>query len=225
MVQGIEVSVHPNLLEGVPVEVLSGRSGDFQLEVWLDPKCNFAARRLTYTRSPDRVGFDEIAECDANVATFRQIDGHFFPATFRVEILRAGGTAKPPPKDAKLVFSPVQTLSQDRREIDDVMVKEIQINPAWSPSDFALRMKVPNGTKVSMHDAPQLNYVWQDGKVVPGLHAGAAAAAGNARFSATPPRSHRLGIIASIASITVLILVLALRFYRFRLAKRSGGTK
>ncbi|MDR1478205.1 MAG: hypothetical protein LBJ00_04620 [Planctomycetaceae bacterium] len=49
----------------------------------------------------------------------------------------------------------------------DVTFRKVSINVSLSKSDFEITEPVPNYTEVFMQDAPQVKYVWLDGKIVP----------------------------------------------------------
>ena len=68
-----------------------------------------------------------------------------------------------------------------------VFFANIEINRNISGSDFQIKTPIPNGTPVTIQSAPQIQYIWFDGKIVPKTNeAMLAVARGNHKFMPGP---------------------------------------
>jgi len=153
------------------------RTDRFSLEINLNPLKGWMPERLEYKRF-DSVRGDlgpmhlvySVGQSDAN-------EDVWLPASYHCEISKPSNRRKLPKHlqvvDGKLIVkrtggdaganfieNPPTTL------IADVMLSSVSYKPLGD-SDFQMQASVPDGLRVSMGDAPQLDYVWVDGKIVP----------------------------------------------------------
>jgi hypothetical protein len=188
-----KLSVEKDTLEGTAVDVLRGVSGEVEIGLWLDPSLGYTARRIRYEKhgSPrhsqqfdvqrfqQQDGLFVVAEAtstciDGSQPVLSPIVGEKVVDGKRVEVRNQ------PARDAKgnVVVAP------ERRYLRTVKLVGLDFHPQFSDGDFEISQSIRNGTKVNMRDAPHLNYMWEDGKIVPGLDAEALATARDAQFRA-----------------------------------------
>jgi hypothetical protein len=115
-----------------------------------------------------------------------------------------------PARDAKgeVMMSPAYTT------VWDVHLVDIDFDPKFTEDEFKVSQPIPNGTKVTMQDAPQLKFVWEDGKIVPALDAKAVAAAREAKFRGGRG-SGRLWMFG-LGLVLVLIVLVLTWYHRHR---------
>jgi len=185
-----KLSAAKETVEGNAVDVLRGVSGEVEIGLWLDPSLGYSARRIRYEQ---RGSIGRVGQFD--VKRFQQQDGVFVVAE-ALELFIMGPEpiwlpvvekkvvdgkvveTNPPAKDAagNVVMAP------ERRYLTKIKLVRVDFHPQFTDGDFQISHPIANGTKVHMQDAQHLNYVWQDGKIVPGPDPQALAAGRDAQF-------------------------------------------
>ncbi len=163
-----ELIARTEMLDGVKVVFLSGKSRTWRFSFWLDPGRKYVPRKISAVRDRERIQLSDVVECEFKAGALIEKAGHFFPNKYQIEVVLAGGTPAPPPKDSRVTFQRAPGQRPDTRMTADVELSEVEVTPRWTMNAFAPQTKIQNGTRVQMLDAPQLNYQWVDGKVVPG---------------------------------------------------------
>ncbi len=226
VVTSLLFQAHSDVIDGIPVHVLVGKSPELELSLWLDPKCRYAVRKLVADRPHVPVDGIDIAKYVYSVKTLEEKDGRYFPMKYQVDMVCPGGKPQPPPP-SKVQIPGLNEMPQtgpisSRRTVADVEMTKVEISPSWTEKDFAFQKTISNGTRVVMLDARHLNYVWVDGKVVPGLSAAALSAARNAQFSGVLPKKKRSSFVV-VALTLLLVCLIAIFFWRWRFKNYEGG--
>jgi hypothetical protein len=72
-----------------------------------------------------------------------------------------------PPSIQALVFKETRTF---RERVDAIEARatfhKMHLNPDFDESSFAITDEIPEGMEVSVEDAPHIDFVWSDGKIV-----------------------------------------------------------
>jgi hypothetical protein len=95
-----------------------------------------------------------------------------------------------------------QNVSPDkigkRTTKSDITFSKVVFNKNFRDQDFEIGrlIKIPNGTPVSMNDAPQIEYVWMDGEIVPKTDEVALAIARGGHKFIPGPQEPRFWLIA-----------------------------
>ena len=135
----------------------------------------------------------------------QEVNGLFFPVVFVITHSMAGGTIE---EDDISVPIPAEKTMY-RYSLRDISFNEL------SEKDFRISIAMPNGTPAYMRDAPQIQYIWFDGKIVPKTdELMLRIARGNHRFIPGPsePRFWMMGI--GIALIVFALSVKAYKMYK-----------
>jgi hypothetical protein len=203
---------------------LSGADADLSLEVWLDPALQYCPKKIVFQRNLKNEVPRAIIKYAYEVERVQFVDGYPFPATYTVVCGRAGGKLGtfPEPGIAEAKAGTAQMkeyiVQPDTLTYRGQVVEAMAV-PSLSPADFALTTKIPDGVRVRMVDAPQLEYRWFQGQVVPATDPRVLAAVQKASFQAAPSQSHPVRVWLAIASVAVLGVVMAILLWRGR-AKR-----
>ena len=164
---------HPSVRMDRTAVVLSTKSSQFELSLWLDPAKGWMPERLEYTRLAPAAGPAQYARCSYTVTKASLHDGVWWPDSYRCQATIAGGKYHAPHIDVANgveTYNPnspgsIQTVAGGT-ELAEISISEIKIN-SLGPDEIHFQASVPNGTRVSMQDAMHLHYVWMDGKIVP----------------------------------------------------------
>jgi hypothetical protein len=178
--QSSKLSAQQDTLDGRPVDVLRGVSGDIEITLWLDPAMNHIPRKIVYDNHNSTPGSPP-ATLVYKVNRFEEKGGVFIP----VEAIETQHTAAHvaagmkrlkvvngkvvldvlPKKDenGKIAMDPAST------GLTEVRLVDIQFNPKFADNDFKFSKPIPDGTKVSVSfERPirHVSYEWRQGKVV-----------------------------------------------------------
>ena len=219
--RSMKLQTRLDTIDGKKVDVLSGVSKDLSLTLWLDPQCNYAARRIVLEKPRERAQFGEVFMCQYDAKSLKQQGGTFVPISYRI----ANTTARGALPESQVIHGfrirrDRTTPLSDIASVFEVTVRTLEVNPELSDSDFEPQTHVANGTRVLMADAPYLNYIWQDGKPVPGMSPQALAAARGARFAGASSSSRRWLVILTLGALAIVLIVLLYRRVMARIAPR-----
>jgi len=150
-----ELKVETDQIDEKNVLLLNGTWGNGnQIRVWFDhfPECNVVSIETTFPRSqPGNVFYSRYAVND-----FTSRNNVIFPFRYTEDIRIAGGEAN------SIQYDPVNVRLT-------YQMKNIDTGKSFSESDFELTFAsdIPDGTPVNMQDAPHIEHIWYDGRVVP----------------------------------------------------------
>ena len=97
-------------------------------------------------------------------------------------------------------------------------VSNVQVGESFSKADFIPTVRIPDGTSVFMQDAPQIQYVWFDGKIVPKTNEVMLAIARGGHKFMPGPSEPRFWMMA----IGILLIVYACSVKAYRHFKNKG---
>jgi len=197
LMQSLPLSSEMRDIDGLPMRVLAGQSSKLSIEIWLDPAAQFMPRRIVLdTADPTVAPYPHYAY---EVNQLRVESAIPFPSSVTISVARSDGSNS-------------ETLL---RELE---VVSAALNGPIGDAKFAIHFPIPNSTRISMEDAPQLGFVWQDGKIIPNSGTGAIKFAEQAQFTPPPPDSgrHFWLILNAVIAIVVLVAII----YRHRMASR-----
>jgi len=188
-----KLSVEEDTLEGNEVYVLRGVSKDVEVSLWLDPSLDYAARRIRF----DKHGSPSQSR-QFDVKRFQERDGAFVVAEATAVYVTGAQPVLSPAVVQKVVDGkrievkdqPARDekgnviIAPERRYLREIELVSLDFDPEFSDADFKISQSIANGTAVHVQDASHLDYVWEDGEIVPAPDATALAAARDARFHA-----------------------------------------
>jgi hypothetical protein len=159
-----ELSVTNGANDGTVVLTARGEYGTYQL--WLDTKLRCVPRRIRVEKQGadihNRKAVHEISGLEHVVieVVFTEVD-----------------CTTEPPTIQSLDFTRTLTF-QDRVETVQTHSKfsEVSVTPDFDESSFKITDEIPEGMKVTVHDSPNINFIWSDGKI--NKHVDQAAVAG-----------------------------------------------
>jgi len=123
---------------------------------WFDPEYNFALCRVKFLVTFE--GFSSPAIHEFIISDFWRIGDFYYPAKFVMK-------SSIPPR--KLMTNDVQTMGDPYEHEISVELSQFSFNNTFRKTDFRITTNVPDYTAVFMQDAPQIKYVWLNGKIVP----------------------------------------------------------
>ena len=177
-----QLSVRVDTLDGNACFALRGVGDDRDITVWVDPALNYVARRVLFNKR-STPSDPTIRTCQFEVKRFQnQASGPVvMEATNTLTIgpqpiFQSVGIAKVvngktiietpllPAKgaDGKILMQPATIC---RWEVHTVAC---DLDPHFQDADFRMTVPIKNGTRISMSDAPMLQYIWKDGAVQAG---------------------------------------------------------
>ncbi|MCP4541058.1 MAG: hypothetical protein GY832_28310 [Chloroflexi bacterium] len=219
-----ELSAAADTLEGDPVHLVQGVLNGVEIKLWLDPSLDYIARRIRFHDPQDLRTSREY-----EVQRFREEGTHFvaqeasvtdifFPRPIMSpmveEEMRDGEVA--------LVHKPATDesgrpiIASQESYLREIHLVSVDFDPQLVDGDFQLSQALPNGTKIEMQDAWQLDYIWKDGEIVPALDRNALASTEDARFISGRDSS-RLWMVLTGAAL--LLAVLGFKLYDWRTSK------
>ncbi|MDR0609751.1 MAG: hypothetical protein LBG58_06550 [Planctomycetaceae bacterium] len=137
---------------------LAGILDGVEITCFLNRKYGYVLERCRITKKPEMV-LNEIISFDGSFDRFISVNGVWLPTSYTCKIL---STASKPADNGT----------------DDRVIYKGESNFHWTLSNyriasniqdqyFKIQTNIPNWTKVSVMDAPQIDYVWFDGEIVP----------------------------------------------------------
>jgi hypothetical protein len=198
---------------------LSCNTQQFDINITFIPEKNFAVKQIVVKRvnKIQDTPF-KFQECRYVVSEFVLLSESWFPVRYHVEEKYGSGKRQIPKQDQGLEYYIPEENIPERTLFADIVLKNIKFPIKFSDKDFQIAMKIPNGTPVAMQDAPQIQYVWMDGEIVPKTDEVALRIArGNHKFMPSPdePRFWVIGLGL------VLILLSGLLEFRKRIRKKN----
>lgn len=161
LAQATDVSVQesPENVNGVSCQVVEARTEHGQVKAWIAPEKGYAAMRWTVQKEPgDR--FDERLVKSNSVRSeftaddLQEVDGFWIPTgghyTYRIQ--------DPDPGDG------VRTSTAKVR----FKASNVTLNPDFAALK-AFQVDFPEGTRVTVSDAPGISYIWRNGQLTMNL--------------------------------------------------------
>jgi hypothetical protein len=217
------LSTRADVIDGIAVRLIDGTANDIRLQTWLDPQLGYVARRVR----AERTAPPELKRVvDFSVKRFEKRGSLFVPkeaATTFVYPRRPGlsAIAEEAVVNGQRVLR--QTVAKDSkgnvimlpesRGILEIKLSEVDFAPTFTDADFRLKQHIADGTRVTMEDARQLQYAWQNGTVTPVAAHGAAASAATATFL---QKGRGPSVVAWVIIVNIVFLGTALLVYVYR---------
>jgi len=231
------LSAEADVLDGHPVDVLCGATDTTHIKVWLDPALNHTARKLSCIRktpykntaelvfSPELLAMEPAQHtCEYVVKSFREVGGRHVPEKVTVTYASSASAVRDytgtivngrkvfevaagKDEQGKIIMAPAATSSWE------LELLQIDFDPQLTDADFRISQPVPNGTRISMQDAPQQGYVWENGQMVQGTDTTEPSAARVARVNKDSPSLRQRWILGGGA---VFLLAVAIATFCYR---------
>jgi hypothetical protein len=210
------LSSRKDTLDGKTIYILEGVANNVKITLWLDTTREYAVQKIFFDglRSPRPVSYEY------SVQSYEEISGVSVPSEATLIQFLPPAPIISPLEQGQLanVKNNKVTMSSEYKNINEIKLISIDFDPKFTDDDFRITQSIPNGTEVNMQDAPQLNYVWQDGKAIPQLNKKALAAARGARFVGLAKTSW---IWMISGALVLLIAVFIFRIYRRNMLNRN----
>jgi hypothetical protein len=160
-----------DVINGKDCFLLSGKAGRVDLKIWIDCEKHFIWQILLSRRENNSVSTQYLSR-QYIVNNVQMIGDIIVPQSINVVEKYPSGQIQPPPEVREQVIRQIKehggTLVLPKRTIStQIVFRDISLKAEISEDKLFSKMKIPNGTAVSMSDAPQIQYVWLDGKIVP----------------------------------------------------------
>ncbi|MCA9259526.1 MAG: M56 family metallopeptidase [Planctomycetales bacterium] len=165
-------------IQGDSIVLTGGVVGEYEIKMQLSRSKGWMAERIDFVRTAIP-GRPQVVKSSYIVDESKEFDGIWFPIAYHCTIESSAGSEKLPsgvrikngvvtmqldkdgkPSGSSFTNRPAATL------IAEVTLQNVVLNKA-TDKDFNLRADVPNGTRVWLQDAINLDYMWLDGKAVP----------------------------------------------------------
>ncbi len=189
-----------------------GISGDCEVTICFDPKFDYTLSKCTIKRiTKTKLQEGDLPLFASSFKDFKLYDGMWLPLSFECVFSSTASKPADDESDKRVLYSGTTkhfwTLNQ------------YQISDSASRSDFRLNASIHDYTPVYVMDAPQIDYVWLDGKVVPLTDELALARIRGHSFK-PGIRNPRTWLIA--AGLIMILLAGGLKIREF-MQKRKGG--
>ncbi len=146
--------------DGHDLLVLHKSEGKLTSSLWLDPTLGYAARKLEVKQNMDKLERGKTQSRKYEITEFQRIADTHVPRVCDKTTLSVG-----------LIYEPQQGKPVEKLYLSEgnwrVEFSNWQIDIALSEKDFALTSDIADGTEVYLSDAPQIEHIWLDGKIVP----------------------------------------------------------
>jgi len=155
LLQGAQdVKVRQEALDGEACAVIKGRTPYGSVTVWIAPDKGYNALKWEIRKGPRDLFNESEIESKSWLATFhatelRRVQAYYIPirSEFSLEIAKKGG-------------GPAAI------DLYNYTVENIDLHPDFDALK-AFEFNLPNGTPVSLREAPGISYIWRDGRAVP----------------------------------------------------------
>ncbi|MDR2706810.1 MAG: hypothetical protein LBC02_13600 [Planctomycetaceae bacterium] len=143
--------------QGHNVYRLIGFDKKDRYELWLDPTLQFMPVRISYLcdREMERKNVNYFT-FDFVIESFNKSNSIPLPQKYTIKI---EGSHRWYEKNVLKSIPSTETIQ------GEIIVTSV--GHSFSEKDFKITMPIPNYTEVSMQDAPQIEYVWLNGEIVP----------------------------------------------------------
>jgi hypothetical protein len=151
-----------------------GITQEYAFIVYLLPEKKYVAKELFFKRLKTTKNIGDFVSIKYVVDSFTEIDKKWFPNNYRciinypsgtTSIILPEGAQKNSPEMKKLIDKTSQNIPE-RMILEKVSFSDISFPTNLTENNIKISIKIPNGTPVSMQNAPQIQYVWMDGKIV-----------------------------------------------------------
>jgi hypothetical protein len=173
LLQAMDLTAEVAQLDGSEAHLLSGQSrdGDFRIQIWFDPGCEYVIRQIEYERRlPDRGMPARFVKVIHKQSGFQRRGGVLTPTTAERTVIRPAGP-KLFREDGKTVTrrdgSGKVIMEPEDRSVVFQELQSLDYSPTFVAADFQPSVPIEQGAPVQMQDARQLQYEWKDGKAVP----------------------------------------------------------
>jgi hypothetical protein len=237
-----QLSAETEVLDGKTLSVLRGVNENVEVKLWLDPELNYAARKLTRVSSIGRknelgrVFSPELLalpppqqEYSYVVEKFRKVAEVFVPEEVTIT---TSSSESPVLDDRPRTINGekvVEVFAEKDKQTGKIIIRpgstglqklylvDIELGPQFTDGDFQMTQAIPEGTPISMEDARQIEYVWQNGRATSSVNPVALAAKRVTQFVGGAAGSRQWWIVLT-ASLLLLAIVGGI-FYRRRASK------
>lgn len=199
---------------------ISATRGIIDATIWIDIENSFIWKVLLKRNNVNQASSSYYVSREYSVLERQLIDGTFFPKNLEVRERYPAGMLdysqeSQKEQEKQLKDMGVSLKLPGRNISQSISFYNVNFVNNLTSQDFSIDGKIPNGTPVSMQDAPQLQYVWLDGKIVPKTDEVALRIArGGHKFMPGPdePRFWLMGV--GIALIVFALGVKAYKMYK-----------
>jgi len=154
-------NVETEVIGGKQLIVLRKSEGDLLLTLWIDPESSYAAKKIKVERQSGELQAGRVIRRESEIEDFSPTSGTYFPRKFYEERQNVGRTYEQ--KDGK----PVEKLFITEGKRRYVEISDVRFDKPLGDDSFRLTSPIIDGTQVHIRDAPHIEYIWFDGKVVP----------------------------------------------------------
>lgn len=153
-----------DVVSGHTCTKIDGATENYSIALWIDPEHDFCMRKLTLVVNNPEPSMPELIEFIAS--DLIPVGSTYFPSSYTL-------SQTFPPYQIKSDHLPdyleIERVINVPRQIrcKEVTITRCDLNVHFTSSDFLPLATIPNGSVVQMRDAPQIEYIWLDGKIVP----------------------------------------------------------
>jgi hypothetical protein len=158
------------LLNNKEYFVLSGNVNDINIKIWIDYQTYLMWQILLLRKTNNNI-FTQYASRHYVVTETQMVNDHIIPKVMSVKEKYPAGQIQPPPEVRESVIKQIKehggTLVLPEKTLNlQIIFNDVSLKADVSENKIFNEMNIPNGTPVAMYDAPQIQYVWMDGKPV-----------------------------------------------------------
>jgi len=157
--------------------LLEAKCNTFTVKFWFNTKYNGPPYKIIFERSPETLHYDEVGYFLLEVKDFQVVEDIYIP---REMIIIYDDYAAKNLSVKKMIIKdgkPIDPYQPEKLNLNNALRRRVTQTVVWDKvklhktfSDSVFKHEklfvIPNGTPVAVLDAPQIEYVWMDGKPV-----------------------------------------------------------
>jgi hypothetical protein len=160
-----------DVINGKNCFLLSGKVGGVDVKIWIDCEKHFIWQILLLRGENNSVS-TQYSSRQYIVNNVQMIGDIIVPQSMSVVEKFPSGQTQPPPEIKEQVIKQIKEhggtlVLPERKMSTQIVFKDISLKAKISEDKLFSKTNIPNGTPVIMLDAPQIQYVWMDGEIVP----------------------------------------------------------
>jgi hypothetical protein len=155
-------SAKNEIVDGQSMVHLHGLKDGLEVSAWIVPSQNYSLYRIQYKIDEKSSPGGEMISFDYKPKNFQQYGDIWLPSDYNYDYTMLTINYE---YDKNMVLVPGKLTKGSQSP--SVKLENIKVNANIPNRVFSIKTKIPNGTRVTVLDAQQIEYVWFDGVIEP----------------------------------------------------------
>jgi hypothetical protein len=200
--------------DGREVVLLQARGSHGERRLWLSPDQNYLPLKITMAKSQNNIHGTKTVGSTQMGGNYPELYLKSISLTIEpIEVRRIDNAYIPWSVSQAFEYRYVDGSMVTNRSVH--RIENLQLNPDFSSPDvFKVAIEIPNGTPVDVTEAPNINHLWENGRIVKGIDPKVMAALEGVEYVGESSTSWRTWLVLGFALVAIVAVVVVYRGQR-----------